>query len=230
MTSTAGSFAIVRLAAAQDTIDRVLSARGRRFAVTAVLLVTFVMVTVARLINAARLETFAIDLRIYRAAADAALAGHDPWAVAVHGLTFAGPPPTLLAYMPAAVLPEAVAIALYAVVSVVAAVAVLRALHLPLWWLLFPPISESLIVLNADILVIALLVAAPRFAALVDPAQGLRRRAAGPVAALAATDRRLRAVSPVRARGGRTSWARAMRSRPLWQPSPTAVGAHGGRG
>ena len=169
MTSTTGSFAIVRLAAAQDALDRVLSERGRRFAVTAVLFVTFVMVTVARLINAARLETFAIDLRIYRAAADAALTGHDPWAVAVRGLTFAGPPPTLLAYMPAAVLPEGLAIGLYAAVTVVAAVAVLRALQLPLWWLLFPPVSESLIVLNPDILVIALLVAAPRFAALSIP-------------------------------------------------------------
>jgi hypothetical protein len=37
---------------------------------------------------------------------------------------------------------------------------------LPLWWLLFPPISDSLIVLNPDVIVIAMLLATPRIAAL----------------------------------------------------------------
>ncbi len=169
MTSTAGSFAISRLAGLQDAIEGLLSPRGRRLAVIAILLVTFVMVTASRVLNAIRLETIGIDLRIYRAAAEAALAGHDPWAASVDGLTFAAPPPTLLPYLPAAVLPEAIAMAFYAVLSVVAAIAVLRVLQLPLWWLLFPPISESLIVLNPDILVIGLLVATPRFAALAIP-------------------------------------------------------------
>jgi hypothetical protein len=169
VTSSTGSVALGWLAAAQDAIERMLSPRGRRLAVTAVLLTTFVLVTTARVLNAIRLDTFGIDLRIYRAAAEAALAGRDPWAASVSGLTFAGPPPTLLAYLPAAVLPEAVAVLVYAAVAVVAAVAALRAVHLPLWWLLFPPISESLIVLNPDVMVIALLVAAPRFAALAVP-------------------------------------------------------------
>jgi hypothetical protein len=41
----------------------------------------------------------------------------------------------------------------------------LRRLELPLWWLLFPPISDSLIVLNPDVVVIGILVALPRIAA-----------------------------------------------------------------
>ena len=63
-------------------------------------------------------------------------------------------------------MPEAEAIALYGGLTVIAALVALRAVHLPLWWLHFPPISESLIVLNPDVIVIALLVATPRIAAL----------------------------------------------------------------
>ena len=122
--------------------------------------------TAERLIGAYRLGTFGIDLRIYRAAADAALHGGDPWAAGAAGLTFAGPPPTLLAYLPSALVPEPLAVAVYGATTLAAALLVLRALHLPLWWLLFPPVSDSLIVLNPDVIVIALLVALPRVAAL----------------------------------------------------------------
>lgn len=45
-----------------------------------------------------------------------------------------------------------------------AAVAALRAVRLPLWWLLFPPLAESLVVLNADVLVIALILSGGRWA------------------------------------------------------------------
>jgi hypothetical protein len=112
------------------------------------------------------LNTFAIDLRIYRAAAEAAIAGRDPWATGANGLTFAAPPPTLLPYLPAALLPEGLAIALYGALSLGAALVALRAVHAPIWWLLFPPIVDSLIVLNPDVLVIGLLLALPRVAAL----------------------------------------------------------------
>jgi hypothetical protein len=57
-----------------------------------------------------------------------------------------------------------VAIALYGAITLAVAVLALRALHLPLWWLLFPPISDSIIVLNPDVVVIGLLVALPRLA------------------------------------------------------------------
>jgi hypothetical protein len=157
---------IARLAAVVDAIDRILDADARGRVARWGLLLTFAMVTTQRVIGTFRFNTFAIDLRVYRAAAEAALAGGDPWAVRVDGIPFAAPPPTVLAYLPAALLPEGVATVLYGAVMLAAAVIAIRAVRLPLWWLLFPPISESLIVLNPDVLVVALLVAFPRFASL----------------------------------------------------------------
>jgi hypothetical protein len=124
----------------------------------------FLIVTLERTLRAVRVGTLAIDLRIYRAAADAAIHGADPWQAGVAGLTYAGAPPALVPYVPAALLPEDIAIALYLGVAVLAAVVVLRALGLPLWWLLFPPLAETLVVLNSDVFVIALLVAGGRLA------------------------------------------------------------------
>ena len=49
-----------------------------------------------------------IDARLYRFAAIRALSGGDPWAVHADGTAFAGPPPTLLLYLPSALLPEVV--------------------------------------------------------------------------------------------------------------------------
>jgi hypothetical protein len=164
--TTGSTPAIARIAAGVDAFDRIIDENGRARVATVGLLLTFIIVTTERLLGAYRLGTFAIDLRIYRAAAEAALHGGDPWSAGALGLTFAGPPPTLLPYLPAALVPEGVAIAFYATVTLGAALLALRTLHLPLWWLLFPPISDSLIVLNADVVVIALLVALPRLAAL----------------------------------------------------------------
>jgi hypothetical protein len=165
MTSAADR-ALGRLATGLDTVDRLIDEEGRKLVATVGLLLTFVLVTVERLLGAYRLDTFAIDLRIYRSAADAALHGADPWAAGVGGLTFAGPPPTLLPYLPAALVPQELAIAVYGVVTVAAAVVAVRAVGLPLWWLLFPPIVDCLIVLNPDVVVVALLLAAPRLAGL----------------------------------------------------------------
>ena len=59
---------------------------------------------------------------------------------------------------PAAFSPEPVAIAVYWVLFGAAAVAAIRLLKLPLWWILFPPLSEAVIVINADALVLLALV------------------------------------------------------------------------
>ena len=149
-----------------DAWESAFSPWLRHAATTSVLLVAFGLSTAERLVGAAQRGTFEIDLRIYRAAAERALSGGDPWSVGVNGLSFAAPPPSLLPYLPAALLPEPVALVLYGVLAALAALAVLRALHLPLWWLLFPPLSDSLIVLSADVMVIALLVALPRASSL----------------------------------------------------------------
>ena len=102
--------------------------------------------------------TLAVDLRIYRAAVLAVMNGQSPWDASVEGFAFAGTPPALLAYVPAALLPEPLAIALYWVVFAAAAVWAIRLLHLPLWWVLFPPLAEAVMVINADALVLLLLV------------------------------------------------------------------------
>ena len=149
---------------ALDSWDRVLPERVRRTAANWGLAISFLVVTVERTSSAFRLGTLAVDLRIYRAAAAAALHGGDPWAAGAVDFTFAAPPPALLPYLPAAVLPEELAILAYGVLSVVAAVAALRAVGLPMWWLLFPPLAESLVVLNSDVLVIALLLCGGRWA------------------------------------------------------------------
>lgn len=111
----------------------------------------------------------AIDFRVYRAAAVALLSGGDPWLTSAAGARFAGPPPTLLAYLPAAFLAETVGAALFLALSIAAATFAVRALRLPWWWLLFPPVVESVVVLNPDVLVLALLVAGGRLAGLSVP-------------------------------------------------------------
>ncbi len=153
------------LAAFLDTVERSFSPWVRHTTMEYGLLPVFILSTTERLAGAAARGTFGIDLRIYRAAAEAAIAGRDPWAASVGGLTFAGPPPALLPYLPAALLPEGVAIIVYGSLTLLGAVVALRTVRLPVWWLLFPPISDSLIVLNPDVVVIALLLAVPRLAA-----------------------------------------------------------------
>lgn len=98
-----------------------------------------------------------IDIEIYRTAATAALAGQDPWATPAGALAFAGPPPTLLLFVPLTFVPLEVAIAIATAVFLAAAVWAVRSLRLPLWWILFPPVLECLIVGNPDVLVLALL-------------------------------------------------------------------------
>ena len=100
-----------------DAWERMSSPWLRRVATTSVLLVVFGLSTAERLVGAAERGTFGIDLRIYRAAAATALAGGDRWTVSVGGLSFAGPPPSLLPYLPAALMPEAVAFVLYGVLA-----------------------------------------------------------------------------------------------------------------
>jgi hypothetical protein len=123
-----------------------------------ILIVVFTLMTTRIALGVAVSGTFALDLRIYRSASLALLAGDNPWAAGVLGVTFAAPPPTLIAYIPAGLLPEPAAIGIYGAISLVAAISTLRALSLPFWWLLFPPLSEALMQLNPDVLVIALLV------------------------------------------------------------------------
>jgi hypothetical protein len=98
------------------------------------------------------------DARIYYRAAEAWVTGGNPWTAGVGGVAFGAPPPSLL--LPALFLP--LGEVLMAIVWVVAGVGLafwtLRRLGLPAWWILFPPLFQSVWLGNASVLVIALLV------------------------------------------------------------------------
>jgi hypothetical protein len=119
---------------------------------------------------------FGLDVRIYRDAAYAWRDGGDPWDVIVHGYYFAAPPPTLVPAAMATLVPEIVAIWLFALVSIGAAYVLVRRLDLPVWWLMFPPVVEGIYVGNPDVIVACLLVHARP---LTDTIAGLLKIYAG---------------------------------------------------
>ena len=82
------------------------------------------------------------DAELYLAATRAWLAGADPW-ITIESQRFAAPPPTLIPLAPIAILPETVGIALLIVLAVAGAVATIRLLRLPWWWILFPPFLDA---------------------------------------------------------------------------------------
>lgn len=137
-----------------------------QWAVPLVLITTFVIVDAERLLKTLHLGTLAVDYEVYRTAVGIWLAGGDPWSVATLGYFYAGPPPSLIPYAPGLLLPSPLGEWAYAVAMLLAAWATVRALRLPLWWVLFPPLFDGLLYLNGDVLVIWLLVSGRRFAAL----------------------------------------------------------------
>lgn len=110
-------------------------------------------------------NAFAFDVRLYRLAAEAWLAGQDPWAPtlafdAIHtSISYAGPPPTLLPFLLLSWVPTDALVVAFALASGAVAMWTLRKLGLPMWWMLFPPIVQGIWVGNLNIFVIALLVA-----------------------------------------------------------------------
>jgi len=82
------------------------------------------------------------DAQLYLKATRAWLAGTDPW-VFIGVQRFAAPPPTLIPLAPITILPEEVGIALLIVLAIVGAIATVRLLHLPWWWILFPPFVDA---------------------------------------------------------------------------------------
>lgn len=100
---------------------------------------------------------FALDALIYHRAAAAVLAGQDPWGAAQGAYYFAAAPPSLLPYLALAWLPEPIAVGVWMLLGLVAAVFILRRLRLAWWWIFFPPLTESVLVGNAQPLALALL-------------------------------------------------------------------------
>ncbi len=96
------------------------------------------------------------DARLYLDATAAWLQGRDPWAVQLAGNFFAAPPPSLLPLAPIAMLPRDVGVAVVASSVIVAAVASVRLLRLPWWWIMFPPLVQSILSANIHALVLPL--------------------------------------------------------------------------
>jgi len=100
-----------------------------------------VMLIVLALQGALSVEALGTDANLYRFAASAYLAGDDPWNRAGGDwavFQFAGLPPTILAFVPFAFLPEPIVMTLWVALSLAAAILIVRALRLPVYWLLFP--------------------------------------------------------------------------------------------
>lgn len=105
------------------------------------------------------------DARLYLLACRTWLAGGDPWSVQVNGQYFAAPPPTLLPLVPFAVMPDQVDTALLGALCCVGGWATLRAIGLPMWWLLFPPMVQGMLAGNLHMLLIPLILRGAGWAA-----------------------------------------------------------------
>jgi hypothetical protein len=101
------------------------------------------------------------DGMLYRDATLRWLSGGDPWAIQPGQALFAGPPPTLLAMVPFATLPEAAARLTLVALGVAASIWMIRRLRLPIWWLAFPPLVDGLYIANPHVFIVPLILAGP---------------------------------------------------------------------
>jgi hypothetical protein len=114
------------------------------------------------------------DIQIYYQGVQEWLHGRDPWAATVivdsrYAFNYAGSPATTLLLAPSALVSESQFTALWLVLTALSAVAIVRWLKLPLWWLLFPPTTEALYSGNPQLVVLMLLLAgAGRMGLLAD--------------------------------------------------------------
>jgi len=107
--------------------------------------------------------TLGLDAHIYYHGSAAWLAGQDPWSAGAQLgdrlFSYAGLPPTTILLAPFTVLPEELFVWLWLVLSVVAAVVVVRSLQLPLAWLIYPPLLYGVLAANPHVVLLALVVA-----------------------------------------------------------------------
>jgi hypothetical protein len=129
----------------------------------------------------AKPDALAIDARHYQRAADAWLAGGDPWAVTESGIPYAAAPQTLLFYAPTSILPVTLSTWLWMAAGIVASIWLVRRLGLPIWWLAFPPLLHGIWNGNPQTIALALLVQGSLISAAI--AVGLKLYAAIPLLA-----------------------------------------------
>jgi hypothetical protein len=97
------------------------------------------------------------DARLYLMATQEWLAGGDPWSVQLAGNYYAAPPPSLLPLAPIAVLPIEIGVAIVASLVIASAIVSVRMLRLPWWWILFPPLVQSMLSGNVQALLLPLI-------------------------------------------------------------------------
>jgi hypothetical protein len=94
---------------------------------------------------------------IYTDATRAWLTGADPWQVGPRDLVFAGPPPMLALFLPFVSLPDRLIAMISLVGCAAVAVAMLRRLHLPAYWIAFPPLFQAVVLGHPEVPLAALL-------------------------------------------------------------------------
>ncbi len=100
---------------------------------------------------------------LYAAASAAWVGGGDPWRVAIAGVQFAAPPPTLLFYVPFANAPAIVTVAFWVGADIVATAYAIRRLRIAWWWAFFPPLVEATLAGNPEPVMLAFLLSTSGF-------------------------------------------------------------------
>jgi hypothetical protein len=118
-------------------------------------------------------QSAGLDARLYTYAAQVWLAGGDPYVTPLGPHYVVAPPPSLLPFVPFVWLPLDVVSILMVAIDLAVAVAMLRRLHLPMWWLAYPPLAAAIYVGSSEPLLLATLVFAPGFLAPIIKVYGV---------------------------------------------------------
>lgn len=103
-------------------------------------------------------DVIGFDAKLYSLAARAMIEGGDPWRVSINGAAYAGPPTTLVPFIPFAYLPSAIVGPVWVSVNAVLAALILRRLEMPAWWLAFPPLWGGILIGSVEVLMASLLI------------------------------------------------------------------------
>lgn len=119
-------------------------------------------------------ELLGVDARIYIRAAANLRSGLGPWDAFVadpsgYQLHFTALPPSVAIFTPFTFIPERLAVWLWIWASLLAAGYIVRRLNLPLWWLLFPPLTEGIFTANPQIVLLAFLLSGSTILASLAP-------------------------------------------------------------
>ena len=129
----------------------------------------FVLLDVVAVVKWLQIDAFGGNVQTYHAAAQVWLAGGDPWAspylTSFGPQALVAPPPSLAPYLLTTWLPVGAATWVWVGAGAIAAVFAVRALRLPWWWILFPPLLFDVFWGSIDPILLLFLVSGPRWMA-----------------------------------------------------------------